>query len=97
MSIVWTTPADEDREQIILFIAEDNPQAAIAMDALFTAAADSLTTLPYRGKPGRMPNTRELIIHKSYILVHAHDDENDVTYIKAVLHTSRQWPPVVDD
>ena len=97
MSVVWTTPADTDREQIVLFIAKDNPQNAVAMDALFTEAADSLAALPSRGKPGRMSNTRELIIHKSYILVYSHDDENDVTYIKAVLHTSRQWPPVAED
>jgi len=32
MRVVWTDPADEDREQIFLFIAQDNPQAALEID-----------------------------------------------------------------
>ena len=93
MRVVWTDPAEEDRYRIVLFIAQDNPQAALEMDDLFTAAADSLATFPTRAKAGRVPGTRELIVHKNYILVYGIDDEADNVYIKAVLHTSRQWPP----
>ena len=45
MRVVWTDPAEEDRERIILFIVQDNPQAALEMDALFTVAADSFAKL----------------------------------------------------
>ena len=48
MKVVWTEPADEDREKIILFIAQDNPQTAVAMDTLFTSSADSLAHLSTR-------------------------------------------------
>lgn len=92
MKVVWTDPAEEDRNRIVLFIAEDNPQAALDMDDLFTAAADSLATLPARAKVGRVSDTRELIVHRNYILVYGIDDDADTVYIKAVLHTSRQWP-----
>ena len=54
MRIVWTDPAEEDREQIVLFIAQENEQAALEMDDLFTAAADSLATFPTRAKVGRV-------------------------------------------
>ena len=92
MRVVWTDPAEEDRDRIILFIAQDNPQAALEMDTLFTAAADSLAAFPSRAKAGRVSGTRELSIHRNYILVYGIDDEADIVYIKAVLHAARQWP-----
>lgn len=94
MRVVWTDPADEDRERIVFFIAQDNPLAAVEMDELFTAAADSLAALPARSRTGRLPDTRELVVHKNYILVYGVDEANDTIYIKAVLHAARQWPPV---
>jgi addiction module RelE/StbE family toxin len=93
MRVVWTEPAEEDRGQIILFIAQDNPQAALEMDDLFTAAAASLAAFPTRAKAGRVSDTRELLVHRHYILVYGIDVDADTVYIKAVLHTARQWPP----
>jgi addiction module RelE/StbE family toxin len=93
MRVVWTDPADEDRERIVSFIAQDNPQAAVEMDDLFTTSADSLVNLSARARPGRLPNTRELVVHRNYILVYGIDEDADTIYIKAVLHSSQQWPP----
>ena len=93
MNVVWTDLAEQDRERIVFFIAQDNPQAAVELDALFTSAADSLVSLASRARPGRVPETRELIVHRNYILVFSHDEAAERIYIKAVLHTSRQWPP----
>ncbi len=93
MNVVWTDPAEEDRERIVLFVAQDNPQAAVELDALFTSAADSLASLSSRGRPGRVSETRELVVHKHYIIVYSHDETADRIYIKAVLHSSREWPP----
>jgi addiction module RelE/StbE family toxin len=97
MNVVWTDPAEEDRDRIVLFIAQDNPQPAFKMDDLFTAAADSLATLPSRAKVGRVLGTRELIVHKNYILVYGIDEDADTVYIKAVIHSLRQWPPAADN
>jgi len=94
MRVVWTDPAEEDRGRIVLFIAQDNPQAALEMDELFTAAADSLAAFPTRSIIGRVSGTRELVVHRHYILVYGIDETADTVYIKAVLHTARQWPPV---
>lgn len=82
MKIVWTDPAEADRERIVLFIAQDNPHAAIAM-VLFSA----------RGRRGRSPLSRELIVHKNYILVYGIDEEAGIIYIKSLLHSSQQYPP----
>jgi addiction module RelE/StbE family toxin len=97
MKIVWTDPADSDREMIVLYIAQDNPSAAIKMDKLFTDAADSLIHFPLKGRTGRVPGTRELVVHRTYLLVYSLDTENDAVYVRAVIHTSRQWPPEADD
>lgn len=93
MRVVWTDPALWDREQIFDFIAQDNPDAAVNMDDLFTVAAASLATLPERGRPGRVPRTRELLVHKHFILVYGIDRQNETVYIVAVMHTSRKYPP----
>ncbi|GFM38656.1 type II toxin-antitoxin system RelE/ParE family toxin [Desulfovibrio psychrotolerans] len=93
MKVVWTEAADTDRERIVLFIAADNPHAAIELDALFTAAADSLAALPFRGRIGRVADTRELVVHKNYILVYGHDALRATLYIKAVVHAALQYPP----
>jgi addiction module toxin, RelE/StbE family len=92
MRVVWTEPADEDRERLVFYIAEDNPKAATAMDALLTKAADSLATLPFKGRAGRIPETRELVVHRNYIIVYGYDAEAERVYIKAVLHASQKYP-----
>ena len=93
MKVVWTEPADKDREQIVSFIALDNPQAAIEMDSLFTEAGASLGNFAFRGRSGRVANTRELLVHKNYIIVYCIDKIAEIVYINAVLHAARQYPP----
>lgn len=41
MRVLWTLLAEQDRADIIDFIAEDNPLAAVRMDELFAAAYPS--------------------------------------------------------
>lgn len=93
MKVVWTDPAEADRERIVFFIAQDNPLAAIEMDAFFTKVALSLAQFPMRGRRGREPLSRELIAHKNYILVYGIDEEAGIIYIKSLLHSSQQYPP----
>ena len=38
MRVLWTLAAEQDRADIVDFIALDNPLAAIRMDELFAAA-----------------------------------------------------------
>jgi plasmid stabilization system protein ParE len=38
MRVSWTPAAEQDRAEIVDFIARDNPLAAIRMDELFGAA-----------------------------------------------------------
>jgi len=91
MRVLWTLSAEQDRADIIDFIAQDNPLAAVRMDELFGAAAGSLAEHPLMGRPGQIPDTRELIPHESYRLVY--EVQADTVWILALVHTARLWPP----
>lgn len=90
MQVVWSEPAEQDLDAIVEYIAKDNLQAALDMDNLLREAADSLILFPEKGKPGRIPGTRELIAHRHYTLVYV--AVSDTIQIVTVLHSSRQWP-----
>jgi addiction module RelE/StbE family toxin len=91
MRVLWTLAAEQDRADIVDFIAQDNPLAAIRMDELFEAAVGRLAKHPLMGRPGQVPGTRELIPHESYRLVH--EVQADAVWILALVHTARLWPP----
>jgi addiction module RelE/StbE family toxin len=89
---VWTPEALSDRREVWDYIASENPQAATAMDALFSDAVARLIDYPSLGRPGQVSGTRELIAHDHYRLVY--EIELDTVWILALVHTSKQWPPI---
>ncbi|QDQ85015.1 type II toxin-antitoxin system RelE/ParE family toxin [Paraburkholderia megapolitana] len=92
MRVVWTPEAEQDRDDVWEYIAADNPAAAAWMDELFSDAAAQLECFPELGRRGRIDGTRELIPHESYLLVY--EIEGDTVWMLALVHTSRQWPPI---
>lgn len=92
MRVVWTPEAEQDRDDVWEYIAADNPAAAARMDELFSDAAVQLEYFPEWGRRGRIDGTRELIPHESYLLVY--EIEGDTVWMLALVHTSRQWPPI---
>lgn len=92
MNVRWTASARLDRLDIMDYIAAENPRAALRMDLLFSEAASSLAEFAMRGRPGLVPGTRELFPHEAYRLVYEVD--RDTVWILALLHASRQWPPL---
>ncbi|GAB7531681.1 hypothetical protein PS3A_40950 [Pseudomonas sp. 3A(2025)] len=91
MKITWVPEAEQDRLDIWEYIAAENPAAA-RIDALFSHAVSGLASHPYSGRTGRIPGTRELIPHPHYCLIY--EFEHETLWILALVHTSRQWPPV---
>lgn len=91
MRLAWTPEATRSRNAVYDHIEADNPSAALAMDTLFRESAMGLFEHPQMGRPGRIPRTRELVVHPSYVLVY--DILGDTIRILRLLHTSRQWPP----
>ncbi|MGQ0708704.1 MAG: type II toxin-antitoxin system RelE/ParE family toxin [Rhodoferax sp.] len=90
MKVFWASAAEQDRTDIIDYISQDNPFAAIRMDELFAEMADRLAEHPHLGKIGLIPGTRELIPHESYRLVY--EVQDDTVWILALVHTARMWP-----
>ena len=91
MRLVWTILASLDRKQIREYIAEDNPAAALALDELISEKGSRLVDHPGLGRLGRVPGTRELVVHQNFILIY--DTAGDRVRILRVLHAARQWPP----
>lgn len=91
MRLAWTRPANLDRKAIREYIAQDNPAAAIALDELISNKAEQLVDFPEIGRPGRVAETRELVVHRNYILIY--DRIGDTVRVLRVLHAARQWPP----
>ena len=91
MRVLWTLSAEQDRADIVDFIANDNPLAAIRMDELFSAAVGRLAEHPLLGRAGQIPGTRELIPHERYRLVY--EVRADTVWILTLVHTARLWPP----
>jgi len=91
MRVVWTDEAIAELEGIIDYIAADNPPAAYDLaDEIITWSDAQLTENPMSGRPGRVADTRELIVHGSYIVVYRVGRET--VQILTVRHGARLWP-----
>ena len=94
MKVVWTSEAEQDRDDIWLHIAADNIQAAARLDALFSDATARLADHPKLGRPGTIAGTRELIPHESYRLVY--EIRGETVWILTIVHTARKWPKALE-
>ena len=94
MQIIWSARATQNLNVIVEYIARDNLDAALALDEHIRNAADGLTLFPRKGWPGRVPGTREMVVHANYVVVYATTAE--AVYIVAVLHAALPWPRLGD-
>ena len=92
MFVRWTKPAANDLTHISGYTQEHFGAAQARRTALaIYDAADSLTTLPDRGRPGRKPNTRELAISGlPFVIIYR--VRGDAIEITRVLHGAQKWP-----
>ena len=95
MKVVWTDAARRNLDEIVSYIALDNPGAALRIDDLLVSAARRLSDFPAVGKHGAIAGTCELLPHPSYRMVYAIGA--DAVTILAFVHTARQWPPLEDE
>jgi plasmid stabilization system protein ParE len=91
MLVRWTKPAADDLTHISDYTQEHFGPAQARRTALaIYEAADSLTTLPSRGRPGRKPNTRELVISGlPFVIIYR--IRGDAIEITRVLHGAQKW------
>ncbi|MEZ5755535.1 MAG: type II toxin-antitoxin system RelE/ParE family toxin [Paracoccaceae bacterium] len=86
----WTDEARQDLAAIIDYIASDNPAVADAFLDRIIERSNTLTDNPHAFRRGRLPGTREMLIHSNYILVYA-VNAGAVTILR-LLHSARNWP-----
>jgi toxin ParE1/3/4 len=98
MSVVWTQRAFADLDFIYDAIVADRSRVAERVVRTLMTHAERLSRYPRRGRPGRLPDTRELVVPKlPYIIVHALvpsliSTKPDVAILR-VIHGAMQWPP----
>lgn len=98
MRVEWSRLALEDRDRIFDYyeIDQANPRAAVMVDDRIDNQVDVLIDHPAFGRPGRVADTRELVISKTPYLV-AYRILGDAVRILRVLHSRQLWPDDVQD
>ena len=91
MEIVWREVAVLSLERARAYIAQDKPAAADRVYEKIPSSVRDLTNMPHMGRPGRVEDTRELVVPDTpYIVAYTVLDEQVV--IIAVQHSVQKWP-----
>ncbi|MBF0503281.1 MAG: type II toxin-antitoxin system RelE/ParE family toxin [Candidatus Riflebacteria bacterium] len=89
MIIRWLHLAEKDLDDLFAFIAQDSlPMAAKEVERVI-GEVTRLQSNPAMGRPGRVPETRELVI-PPYIV--AYRVKDSIVQILRVLHSAQEWP-----
>jgi toxin ParE1/3/4 len=91
MKVFWFKRAIWDLRSVQAYITQDNPRAAQETVNRIKDKVSLLREQPGIGRPGRIPNTKELIIdHTPFVLPYR--VRNNKIEILRGFHTSRKWP-----
>ena len=92
--VIFAPQAIAQLEQIVRFIAQDDPQAAIRFGNYLVDRAESLANFPELGTPYRKrPNVRRLLC-KSYFIYYRLRREEQVIEIMDYWHSARREPRI---
>ncbi|MFA6020423.1 MAG: type II toxin-antitoxin system RelE/ParE family toxin [Rhodospirillales bacterium] len=70
MKVEWAEEALQDIEAHVAYLSQVNPFAAVELAAALFSAGESLSFMPYRGRQGRVPGTRELVVVYPYVIAY---------------------------
>ena len=87
--VEWRPSALNDRAAIFAYLLDCNPFAAASIAEELLLAGDSLATFPYRGRPGLVVGTRELIVTGPYMLIYEIDATAQCVSVLRVWHGAR--------
>ncbi len=90
MAVKWTKKALFSLQEIAAYIEADNSARARSFVQEIRAKTLQLEAFPGAGRPGRIPGTRELIVHKNYIVPYR--VRGDDVEILRVHHVARRYP-----
>ena len=90
MLIEWRPEARAALREILNFIGERNMSAAESLYASIEQAVSALPSHPYLYRLGRVPGTREIVVHPNYLVIY----RVRLTCIEIiqVMHARREYP-----
>jgi len=91
MYLVWTLKAIQDLQEAGSFISSDNPEAAQKMAVRVKEAAEYLIEQLNMGRPGRIMNTRELVVSGTPFSLVYWVRGGEVQILR-MLHHAQKWP-----
>jgi len=89
--VKWLRTALKNLEAEAEYIAQDNPRAAALMVERIYDAVMTLEQHPAMGRPGRVPDTRELVISDTPYIVPYRVKGKRIENLR-VFQSSRRWP-----
>jgi toxin ParE1/3/4 len=91
MQLRWTEEAATDLNAIADYLSEQAPVHARRIVLEIYNAPEILTSFPLRGRLGRKPGTRELVLPSlPYVLIYTVSD--NLIHIVRILHGAQRWP-----
>jgi plasmid stabilization system protein ParE len=90
LKIIKTEQFQLDLESMVLYVARDNIDAALALEALIHSQVDQLADPNFPRRLGRVAGTLELVAHPNYIVLLQQTDTT-VTAL-ALMHVARKYP-----
>ena len=91
MKLRWTRRALADLNRIATRIADDKPSAASEFALAVSSQVDRLREFPLLGRTGAYQDTRELVVHKNYLVTYR--VRADEVQVLQVWHLARNLPP----
>ncbi len=92
MKIAVSAKAAGELDAALDYLEQHNPTAARSLRSALRRAILSLRDFPGRGRQGRAPGTRELLVRRvPYIVVYIFDE--DTVFVLSVRHTRRGTAP----
>ncbi len=93
MAIIWSPRARRNLDDIFGPILAENPAAALRTLDAIENRVPQLDAHPDLGRPGRVGDTRELVVTPTpYIVAYRARDGSHAIDILAVFHGARLWP-----
>jgi toxin ParE1/3/4 len=89
-AVDWKETARADLLAIIDYISDDNPDAAQRLKDDIETKTSALASHPNMYRAGRVPGTREMVVHENYIVVYRVSSR--AISILRVLHAAQAWP-----
>ena len=91
MMIMWLDDAIQDLRSLHQYITLENPSAANRVAKRLLNTVNLLTDQPSMGRPGRVHNTRELIVSGTPFIIPYRVKNKNIEILR-VFHGAMQWP-----